>query len=146
MRRKLVVEPSKSTLRRAEIFFPLGLADTQSQMAALITLFLSGGYRVCRWFRRPPLCTAALFSLQTSAGSWRVDYCDAMCDCVFGEVPASELSIALRVTPRVDLNLCLAGTLFTDAMCAGLTDQRPSAFPELSADSTIAQLPLTYTP
>lgn len=64
-----------------------------------------------------------------------------MCDCVYDEVQASELSIA----PRVDFaSLHARDALSTAAECTELTDQLPSAKPDYTAYSTIAQLSLAY--
>lgn len=65
---------------------------------------------------------------------------DAMCDCVFKEVPASELSIASRAALNVDFKpLPSKVTLATVAEYAGPTNQLSSASVNISAYETLVQ-------
>lgn len=70
----------------------------------------------------------------------RINYREAICDCVYDEDQASELSIAPRVMPRVDFApLPTIDALSTAAECTEPTDQLSSAVPNYSSDTTIAQ-------
>lgn len=76
----------------------------------------------------------------------RVDYRDTMCDCVFDDIQASELSIALRVSQRVDFEpLPAVEVQPTAAEFAEPKDQLSSASPDYLGKSTIAQSSFAYT-